>query len=104
MNPGPLAGRGFSMLIGDGCRQPPNSAPDGMHRAIGLNKVGRIDLMPGPLRRNTAQHRLCNLFIRSAGPQDAANVRFVQAEQAIAQATFGRQTKSIAAAAKWLAH
>ena len=78
------------------------SAADGIHRAIGLHKTGRVDFVTFLFGRHTPQHRVCDIVVAAVVTQEFAEVCFFEAEQAVSQFAFRRQSKTIAVVAEGL--
>lgn len=68
---------------------------DGVHRAIGLLKIRRIDAVTGQLGGDAGLHRCRNCRVVSRFPQQTAEIRFFEAEQAVPQFSVSSQTEAV---------
>src|SRR5579872_3539376 len=75
-------------------------SPDRIHRALRLDKPGRVDFVPFLLRGNAVANRLGDCSIAGPVSQHALHVGLFQAEQAVAQLAIRGDAEPVAAHAE----
>ena len=81
----------------------PGSTANRIHRSLGLNEAGGIDLVPFFLRGDALLDRGRDLIVACPATKQFANVRLFETEQAISELTIRRDTNSVATEAERLA-